>query len=71
MRGAFEYQGQKCSAATRVYAPRSIFAALRERVVALMREIRMGDVADFRNFMGAVINERAFRKSGLPRARAL
>ncbi len=62
VRGAFEYQGQKCSAASRAYVPASLFAALKERIVALMSEIRVGDVADFRNFMGAVINDRAFEK---------
>jgi len=72
VRGAFEYQGQKCSAASRVYAPTSLFAALKERVVALIAEIRMGDVADFRNFMGAVIDRNAFERIGgyLAQARA-
>ena len=63
-RGGFEYQGQKCSAVSRVYVPRSIWPDVRERTVAIMREIRMGDVADFRNFMGAVIDARAFEKIG-------
>lgn len=62
VRGAFEYQGQKCSAASRVYVPRSLWPRLRERVVALTGELRVGDVRDFRNFMGAVIDERAFDK---------
>ncbi len=62
VRGAFEYQGQKCSAASRVYVPRSMWADVRERVVAMMREIRVGDVRDFGNFMGAVIDERSFTK---------
>ena len=62
VRGAFEYQGQKCSAASRAYVPRSTWPELKERLVALIREIAMGDVADFRNFMGAVINERAFTR---------
>ncbi|HEX8724314.1 MAG TPA: L-glutamate gamma-semialdehyde dehydrogenase [Gemmatimonadaceae bacterium] len=61
-RGAFEYQGQKCSAASRVYVPRSLWPAVRDRLVAIMEEMRMGDVQDFRNFMGAVIDQRAFRK---------
>ena len=64
VRGGFEYQGQKCSAASRVYVPRSLWSDVRDRAVAMMREIRMGDVADFRNFMGAVIDERAFEKIG-------
>jgi 1-pyrroline-5-carboxylate dehydrogenase len=62
VRGGFEYQGQKCSAASRVYVPRSIWDEVRDRVVAMIREIRVGDVADFRNFMGAVIDKRAFER---------
>jgi 1-pyrroline-5-carboxylate dehydrogenase len=62
VRGAFEFQGQKCSAASRAYVPRSIWHHVRDRAVALMREIRMGDVADFRTFMGAVIDERAYER---------
>jgi 1-pyrroline-5-carboxylate dehydrogenase len=62
VRGAFEYQGQKCSAASRAYIPASLFGAIKERVVALMGQIHVGDVADFRNFMGAVINDHAFEK---------
>jgi len=62
VRGAFEYQGQKCSAASRAYIPDTIWPAVRDRAVAMMRDIRMGDVADFRNFMGAVIDARAFKK---------
>jgi 1-pyrroline-5-carboxylate dehydrogenase len=61
-RGAFEYQGQKCSAASRLYVPASLHAALKERLVGRIKEIRVGDVADFRNFMGAVIDRRAFDK---------
>jgi 1-pyrroline-5-carboxylate dehydrogenase len=60
VRGAFEYQGQKCSAASRAYVPQSAWPELRDRMVALIREIRMGEVEDFRNFMGAVIDEDAF-----------
>ena len=63
-RGGFEYQGQKCSAVSRVYVPRSIWNDVRERTVAIMREMKMGDVADFRNFMGAVIDRKAFEKIG-------
>jgi 1-pyrroline-5-carboxylate dehydrogenase len=62
VRGAFEYQGQKCSAASRAYVPRSLWPEVKERVVAMMRTIRQGDVRDFRNFMGAVIDERSFTK---------
>lgn len=60
VRGAYEYQGQKCSAASRAYIPDTIWPQVRDRVVAMIGEIRMGDVADFRNFMGAVIDRRAF-----------
>jgi 1-pyrroline-5-carboxylate dehydrogenase len=61
-RGGFEYQGQKCSAASRVYVPRSLWPEVRDRTVAIMKDIRMGDVTDFRNFMGAVIDKKAFGK---------
>ena len=60
VRGAYEYQGQKCSAASRAYIPAGLWPAVRDRVVAMIADIRMGDVADFRNFMGAVIDRRAF-----------
>jgi 1-pyrroline-5-carboxylate dehydrogenase len=63
-RGGFEYQGQKCSAASRVYVPQSIWNEVRDRTVALMKDIKMGDVTDFRNFMGAVIDKKAFTKIG-------
>ena len=63
-RGGFEYQGQKCSAASRVYVPRSLWNDVRDRTVAMMEDMRMGDVRDFRNFVGAVIDERAFKKIG-------
>jgi 1-pyrroline-5-carboxylate dehydrogenase len=63
-RGGFEYQGQKCSAASRVYIARSIWDEVRDRTVAMMEDIRMGDVRDFRNFMGAVIDRKAFGKIG-------
>ena len=62
VRGAFEYQGQKCSAASRAYVPESLWPAVRDRVVAMMAELRVGDPADFRNFMGAVIDGKAFAK---------
>jgi 1-pyrroline-5-carboxylate dehydrogenase len=61
VRGSFEYQGQKCSASSRVYAPSNIWPALRERIQEQVGTIRMGDVADFRNFMGAVIDGAAFK----------
>lgn len=62
VRGGFEFQGQKCSAASRIYVPRSIWNDVRDRIVAMMDSIQMGDVRDFRNFMGAVIDERAFNR---------
>jgi 1-pyrroline-5-carboxylate dehydrogenase len=62
MRGSFEYQGQKCSAASRVYAPESLWPALRERLAEEVPTIKVGDVADFSNFMGAVIDEKSFTK---------
>jgi 1-pyrroline-5-carboxylate dehydrogenase len=60
VRGSFEYQGQKCSASSRVYAPSNLWPALRERLQEQVSTIRMGDVADFRNFMGAVIDGSSF-----------
>jgi 1-pyrroline-5-carboxylate dehydrogenase len=62
VRGGFEFQGQKCSAASRVYVPRSLWNDVRDRCVAMIAEIKMGDVQDFRNFMSAVIDKRAFDK---------
>jgi 1-pyrroline-5-carboxylate dehydrogenase len=62
VRGGFEFQGQKCSAASRVYVPKSLWNAVRDRAVAMIDDIKMGDVQDFRNFMGAVIDKRAFEK---------
>jgi 1-pyrroline-5-carboxylate dehydrogenase len=61
-RGAFEYQGQKCSAASRAYVPRSIWNQMRDELVAEVDGIAMGDVTDFANFMGAVIDDRSFSK---------
>ena len=61
-RGGYEYQGQKCSAASRVYVPRSIWKNVRDRTVGMMESMQMGDVSDFRTFVGAVIDEKAFRK---------
>jgi 1-pyrroline-5-carboxylate dehydrogenase len=63
-RGGFEYQGQKCSAVSRVYVPRSLWSEVRDRTVAMLEEFRVGDVTDFRNFMGAVIDRKAFDKIG-------
>ncbi len=60
VRGGYEYQGQKCSAASRVYIPRSLWPEVRDRAAAMMATIRMGDPRDFSNFMGAVIDRRAF-----------
>jgi 1-pyrroline-5-carboxylate dehydrogenase len=62
VRGAYEYQGQKCSAASRAYIPDTLWPAVRDRVAGMIEDIRMGDVADFRNFMGAVIDRRAFTR---------
>jgi 1-pyrroline-5-carboxylate dehydrogenase len=62
VRGGFEYQGQKCSAASRIYVPRSLWPDVRDRVVAMMRDIQMGDVRDFRHFVGAVIDRNAFTR---------
>ena len=62
VRGGFEYQGQKCSAASRVYVPRSLWPEVKAHCVAMMETIKVGDITDFRNFMGAVIDERAFKK---------
>ena len=58
--GAFEYQGQKCSATSRGYIPRSIWPEVRERLLQLISEIKMGDPADPKNLMGAVIDEKSF-----------
>jgi 1-pyrroline-5-carboxylate dehydrogenase len=62
IRGAFEYQGQKCSAASRAYIPKSMWEAVRDEFAGEVDQIPMGDPADFRNFMGAVIDESAFKK---------
>lgn len=60
LRGAFEYQGQKCSACSRAYLPRSLWPAIRERLTGMLAEVRVGDPRDFDNFVGAVIDERSF-----------
>jgi len=62
LRGAFEYQGQKCSAASRAYVPRSVWNAIRDDLVSEISKIKMGDARDFTNFMTAVIDQRAFDK---------
>lgn len=62
VRGAFEYQGQKCSAASRAYIPKSIWPKVKEKLVTMTEELKMGDVEDFTNFVGAVIDERSFTK---------
>ncbi len=60
LRGAFEYQGQKCSAASRAYIPDSLWPRIKDRMLTEITDIRMGDVTDFTNFMGAVIDAKAF-----------
>jgi 1-pyrroline-5-carboxylate dehydrogenase len=72
VRGSFEYQGQKCSASSRVYAPKSMWPELRERLAEQVGELRMGDVSDFSNFMGAVIDGGSFKtqKEAIDEARA-
>src|SRR5690606_13059646 len=62
VRGAFEYQGQKCSAASRVYIPRSVWPQFRERMLADIASLKMGPVEDFSNFINAVIDEKSFDK---------
>ena len=62
IRGAFEYQGQKCSAASRAYVPRSVWNRIKDDLVSQIESITMGDVTDFSNFMGAVIDDRGFAK---------
>lgn len=62
VRGAYEYQGQKCSAASRAYLPKSKWPALKEALIRDIKTVKMGTVEDFSNFMGAVIDERAFDK---------
>jgi 1-pyrroline-5-carboxylate dehydrogenase len=61
-RGGYEYQGQKCSAASRIYVPQSLWNEVRDRAVAILQDFKVGDVRDFRNFMGAVIDRKAFTK---------
>jgi 1-pyrroline-5-carboxylate dehydrogenase len=62
VRGGYEYQGQKCSAASRIYVPEAMWkGGVRDRVLGILNELRWGDTSDFRNFMGAVIDEKSFR----------
>ncbi|HPN75293.1 MAG TPA: L-glutamate gamma-semialdehyde dehydrogenase [Candidatus Marinimicrobia bacterium] len=60
IRGAFEYQGQKCSAVSRAYIPQSLWPSLKEKMLASLSTIKIGDVRDFRNFINAVIDKAAF-----------
>lgn len=60
LRGAFEYQGQKCSAASRAYIPKSLWGEVRERLYEMLKTVRIGDVHDFSNFVNAVIDEASF-----------
>jgi len=62
VRGAYEYQGQKCSAASRAYIPDTIWPKVKERVLGMLAAIKVGDPANFTNFMGAVIDRKAFTK---------
>lgn len=61
-RGAFEYQGQKCSAASRTYIPKSLFPQVKEKLIAEVKSMKLGPVEDFRNFINAVIDEKSFDK---------
>src|SRR3954449_2663499 len=61
VRGAFEYQGQKCSAASRVFAPSNLWPQLRERLADEVKSLKVGDVSDFSNFMGAVIDANSLK----------
>jgi 1-pyrroline-5-carboxylate dehydrogenase len=61
IRGAFEFQGQKCSAASRMYVPKSIWDEFKDKYVAEVEKMKMGDIEDFTNFMGAVIDKAAFK----------
>ena len=60
--GAFEYQGQKCSAASRVYVPKSMWSEVEEHMLNQLSRMKMGDVRDFSNFMNAVIDEKAYNR---------
>jgi|TARA_B110000263_G_scaffold245821_1_gene255962 1-pyrroline-5-carboxylate dehydrogenase len=62
LRGSFEYQGQKCSAASRAYIPKSVWNKINENLISEINKIKMGDCNDFTNFMTAVIDQKAFNK---------
>lgn len=62
VRGAFEYQGQKCSAASRAYIPQSLWPRIQEKMMADLKTIQMGDVRDFKNYVNAVIDEKSFKR---------
>src|SRR5262249_31382979 len=72
VRGSFEYQGKKCSAASRIYIPESMWGEMRDRLADQVGELKVGDVANFENFMGAVIDEKAFQthKAAIDEARS-
>ena len=72
VRGAFEFQGQKCSAASRAYVPSNLWPRLKEILVPMVEGIAMGDVCDFSNFMGAVIDANSFQdqKGAIEEAKA-
>jgi 1-pyrroline-5-carboxylate dehydrogenase len=70
IRGAFEFQGQKCSAASRAYVPKSVWAKIKDQLVSDTENLSMGDVTDLSHFMGAVIDDRAFAKHKAAIARA-
>lgn len=72
LRGAFDYQGQKCSAASRAYVPRSVWSAMSEDLIEKTASLRYGDITDFTNFGGALIDRRAFDRNtaALERAKA-
>jgi 1-pyrroline-5-carboxylate dehydrogenase len=72
IRGAFEFQGQKCSAASRAYVPRSVWAKIKDQLIADTEALSMGKVTDLSHFMGAVIDQRAFdkHKVAIERAKA-
>nr|WP_240723332.1 L-glutamate gamma-semialdehyde dehydrogenase [Haloactinopolyspora alba] len=72
VRGAFEYQGQKCSAASRAYVPRSVWSRMRDDFLSLTESLPMGPTTEMSNFLGAVIDDRAFAKhaAAIERAKA-
>jgi 1-pyrroline-5-carboxylate dehydrogenase len=70
VRGAFDYQGQKCSAASRAFVPKSVWAAMGERFIDQVSELKYGDVTDLSNYGGAVIDRRAFDRNAAALERA-